>query len=720
MMHKTIAAIVFGVLAGTSIARADEARIGLPWDWSHRAIIHHPQLPDEAMAKGEYGEWLGKVSDPRYLSQMIKRFDAMQESAARIDASAKRGKPNPTTSNDEVHRDWSNVMGGATGVGSKGQYPAKYGFDINAAPSCAGDFVVFPTASAGATGSGAFALNYGIWTTTNGTGTVTITNGTRVLTLTASLTQNTGLFFQVANGSSTTTRAQNLGDAINRNGGVVGVIGGTGASQGFPQVAGYQAITNGTGGNSISATDSVPGFSWNATNASGGNGTAGQPTIFAVNQLYSSCGSTTQAVPATYWSYNTLTGAIVSLSPTISLDGTQVAFIEVNGTAASLVLLKWSATASVGTIGAPTTPATAGSAAAYRTCTAPCMFKFALGANDTRSAPYVDYTNDVLYVGSDDGKLHKYTGVFKGTPTAVGAPWPATVAANRLLSPPVYDSVSNLVFVGSDRDGTTTGGRLHSVNATSGAVVSSGVLAGNPGAGQPAGSTGVADMPMVDSSAQRVYAFVGTDNSANCGGVNCQAVYQFPTTTSINGLTTPMVQVGRGQIYNRILYTGTFDNGYWNSANSASPSGFLYVCGSLADGSTSQQPTLWRIPINANAMGTPVAGPTVVTANAGECAPVSEVANGTHDYIFTSVPANGIPNGTPTTRCAAGCIYMFDLSTIATWGAGIAPSASLPAAGGTGAIIIDNINSTAGASQVYYSTLTSPGNAIQASQAALQ
>ena len=59
--------------------------------------------------------------------------------------------------------------------------------------------------------------------------------------------------------------------------------------------------------------------------------------------------------------------------------------------------------------------------------------------------------------------------------------------------------------------------------------------------------------------------------------------------------------------------------------------------------------------------------------------------------------------------------------------------AGLPASGGTGTIIIDNTSSAAGASQIYFSTLSSEtcgGNgttgtgtgacAVQASQAALQ
>ena len=706
MMRKTAHSLflLLILLGGAPLASGETSRLGLPWDWSHRAIIHHPETADEAMARGAYGEWIGKVADPRYLSQLLRKVDrevAMDAATAKAAPQSKKKK-----APQAIDRDWSNVMGGASGVGFAGTFPAKYGFDINATPSCQNDYVVYTTSSAGATGSGTFATNSGTFTTTNGTGTVTITNGNETLTLTASTTLNTGLDFQVANGTAAATRAQNLANAINRNGGVVGVTASVSGA-----VVTYTAITQGTGANSITDTSSVKGFKWNSNNASGGTGTAGQPTVFAVNQLYSSCGVTaTQPVPATYWSYNTGTGAFAELSPVLSLDGSQVAFIQRSGTTASLVLLKWSATAPVGTIGAPTTPATAASGAAYRSCTAPCMLLMSLGANNVTSAPFVRYDNDELYVGDAAGKVHKFTGVFTGTPAESGAPWPVTVSAGNALSSTVYDEASDLVFVGSAR-GTTTGGQLHSVNA-SGTVASTGQLGGNPTAGSAA--SGVGDMPIVDSLGQRVYAFVASDTSTSCTGANCMAVYQFSTAASLAGLTTPRAQVGEGNTATFTLRAGAFDNAYWTSANSASPSGFLYVCGAQANNAS--RPTLWRIPITANVMGTPAIGPRITSNTAtGPCAPPVEISNGTSDFLFTSVSASGNQTG-----CTGACVYLFNITSItaANW-AGTTATTGLAAAGGTGGIIFDNISTVTGASQVYYSTLTSPGNAIQASQAGL-
>ena len=69
-------------------------------------------------------------------------------------------------------------------------------------------------------------------------------------------------------------------------------------------------------------------------------GTATTANVVAYYNLYTTgCSGT---VPAVNWAYNT--GAMVTTSPVLSLDGTQVAFIQVSGTAASLVLMKWAQT----------------------------------------------------------------------------------------------------------------------------------------------------------------------------------------------------------------------------------------------------------------------------------------------------------------------------------------------------------------------------------------
>ncbi len=123
--------------------------------------------------------------------------------------------------------------------------------------------------------------------------------------------------------------------------------------------------------------------------------------------------------PNVYWAYNT--GGQILTSPVISLDGTQVAFVETNGGFGILVLLKWAPGGSV------TSPGTLKVVAnsLYRTCTAPCatqvLLKNGSGSqtNDTTSSVYYDYASDTGWVGGALSWLHKINGMFKGTPGEV-------------------------------------------------------------------------------------------------------------------------------------------------------------------------------------------------------------------------------------------------------------------------------------------------------------
>jgi len=52
-------------------------------------------------------------------------------------------------------------------------------------------------------------------------------------------------------------------------------------------------------------------------------GAAGQASIIAYNDVYSGCGT----VPSVSWAYNT-NGGTISTSVALSLDGTQLAFVQ--------------------------------------------------------------------------------------------------------------------------------------------------------------------------------------------------------------------------------------------------------------------------------------------------------------------------------------------------------------------------------------------------------
>jgi len=423
-------------------------------------------------------------------------------------------------------------------------------------------------------------------------------------------------------------------------------------------------------------------------------GTAGATTaasIVAFNNLYAGAGAciAAGASPPAYWGYNT--GGMVTTSPVPSLDGTQVAFVQVSGTTASLVLLKWAANSGTPTL--PVTLTTVSPSSAYRGCTAPCMLTLAFsgGQNDTFSAPFVDFTGDAVYVGDDSGNLHKFAGVFHGTPAeVVASPWPVPLTASQLSSP-VYDGVNGNVIVGD------FAGVLHSVTASTGALFGTASTGGDA----------IADAPLVDSTAGKLYAFVTT-----IGGNN--TVYQLPANfTNTTGAKTEPIGTGGAGDY---LYAGTFDNVYYSSATFT---GNLYAVGNTgANGAN-----LYRIPIAASVMSAPATVVTTLNAGVGGTrpwpSPLNEfcnngasacTTNGTitnppgADYIFFSVYRGN--KGGCTNSAGHGCVLSYNVSNLAAVSvSGSGLTVTTPAGNGcwpTGGIVIDNTATSTGASQIYF------------------
>jgi hypothetical protein len=375
--------------------------------------------------------------------------------------------------------------------------------------------------------------------------------------------------------------------------------------------------------------------------------TSSQASIVAYDNLYTGCSGT---VPSTFWAYNT-TGSVVT-SVTLSLDGSQVAFIQTPTTVpiATLVLLKWKPTTSA-TSTNPDSITIVPTAAQYPTCIAPCMVLLPLsgGHNDTNSSPFYDFDHDALYVGDDSGSLHKFQPVFtSGTPAEVVTGWPVSLASGLKLSSPVYDSVTGRVFVGSGWNGTT-GSKLYAVTASTGAIAATSATSLGTGNGIAAG-------PIVDSTAGKVYVFLGADNSPSgtcLGGGPCSGVYQFTASSTLASSVEATVQRGVNSS-TFTLNAGTFDNNYYTSANST---GNLYICGN-SQGSG----IVYQVPVTAGTMSaTAVQGPQLsgtsgLPANA-PCSTVTEIFNpnvgGTHgtDRIFVGTTGSGA--GT----CSTGCIY---------------------------------------------------------------
>jgi hypothetical protein len=451
-------------------------------------------------------------------------------------------------------------------------------------------------------------------------------------------------------------------------------------------------------------------------------GSATQASIIAYDNLYTGC---TGTVPLVYWAYNTNAGQIIN-SVVLSLDGSQLAFIQSDSSGvASLVVLKWAASATE-TAASPLTLAPV-AASSYRGCAAPCMTSVTFNGspNDSGSAPFYNYGSDSLDVGDDNGKLHKFNGVFNGTPAEAGSPWPVTVSTSA-LDGPVYDSVSGNIFVGdyllnlasTCAPSGTPCGFFYSIKESTGAMVGK--------SNRLDFINGIVSSPVVDSSAGMAYVFVGADSHSGsvspCGtNIPCSGVFQFPVSfTSGTGIE---VTVGPGEEF---LLSGSFDNTYFTSVSPASPSGHLYVVGNTGAANN----TLYQITINSNVMSaTATAGPVLSNSftNGFSSAGLSitEFFTGARDYIFLSVLSFGVPAGC-TDTLTSGCVMGFDVSS-GTISGSTTPTGATPVAGGTSGIIIDNTASLSGASNIYYTPLanqtcttsaTTGGCAIQISQAA--
>ena len=750
---------LFSTLAG--LAQAGETPIGAPQDWSNRAVIYrNAKTPDELLTAGRSADMNRLYRDPRYVASVLRRVEA----EGRRPALPAQGIRNPhedrhrprTPAPSLVNKDWSNVLGGGTdgmgGSGLEGTYPAKYNFDITAAPSCANDFVVYPTNAGGSTSSGSPESWTGTFTGAPNNGqTVTIgLAGTRQLVLTASNSNNLDKNFIAT--SNNTQNATNLAAAVNRWSSQTGYT----ATSSGASVTISGATTGNT--NDSAVTETLLNFAdgtwwwggryddnWVRTQ---GTGTAGQPTIIAFDQLYQGTGACSGAwnnygavkAPRVKWAYNTGTGYSNETSPSLSYldDGKQVAFVQRNAGTLQLILLKW--TDGQGTAAAPATPTDYGSdAAGYRSCTGGCLLRWTIqsGGPDsaTWSSPFVDYNTDTLWVGDTTGHLHKFTGVFQGIPTRATAVAGITIENGMKLGSPVSDGTN--VYVGSQSGDAGIGGKLFRINAANGVILATSAKLARDN------TIGLRASPIVDMGTNYIFTFVFNDNSTaypdttRCAAFaseidGCRAVFQFPTNFT-NNSTGNRQLLGRGNGVTRTLWEGTFDDAYYNSNGT----GAMYIVGGRQDNTF--YATLWKIPFVNGVMQPSIKGAEVgardrystgTTDNPQILSPTTVIkdTNLNQEYLFFSTASYANAAGCGSGVYASSCMYMFNLNDLngsapgtgSAWGTSNVPSAALATGTGTSGIVVDNVNnSTTGARQVYFSNTGSTGNAVQASQDAL-
>jgi hypothetical protein len=273
--------------------------------------------------------------------------------------------------------------------------------------------------------------------------------------------------------------------------------------------------------------------------------------------------------------------------------------------------------------------------------------------------------------------------------------------AGTKISSPVFDAIDGNAFVG---DST---GVLYSVTA----------------GGSKNGNTGslgdiIADAPLVDGSAGTVYVFVTTSSKSFSGD---NALYQFPA--SFTGYGTPGVKsfgTGGAGYY---MYSGTFDNVYFENSQ---PTGNLYVLGNtgVAGGLT-----LYQQAINNSSLGNTTTISSALTFSGsgderGWPSPLSEIcegscglnsggtatASGSTDYLLFSANRGATGLGCSGTA-GTGCVFSYNISTPTnvTLSGVDTTNITTPSTNGcwaTGGIVIDNIATTTGASQMYFVNLS--------------
>lgn len=431
----TLSACFAAQAFGQGIGRPDRS-VPAPLDWSSKHVLFPAGFTPEQAERMRH--------EPRAYRQWLRYgYGPTDLRPWRIPPRKLR------RTRENIGTDWA-VSLGAGGV-APGMSPAKYSFDVDAAPSCASDFAVFPinapTGNKRANVVGTFTGRPG-----NGTASITVTPTGGVaatLVLTSSTTSNTGLDFETS--GTIATNATNLAAAINRNlsdfalSRIVAVASGDTVT--------VYVLTPGT---RVTLTDAetLSNFSWGGVNP-GTDGT--QANIVGFNQLYSGSGAPLCGVanPEFIFSYASGVGPVAT-SPNISLSGTEISYVENDPDIGAIlhVLTFASGTTEYGAACATsnhgttmpscaTDPVIPGST--LGSTATDFMLPLGLvaanattaiaGAADSFSSPFVDYLNDITFVGDDNGYLYSISPTFNGTPGYAGGNFPVQVSPGAASVP---------------------------------------------------------------------------------------------------------------------------------------------------------------------------------------------------------------------------------------------------------------------------------------------
>ncbi len=457
---------------------------------------------------------------------------------------------------------------------------------------------------------------------------------------------------------------------------------------------------------------------------------ASQANIIGFNNLYTEPGGAGQCTgltaPTVLFSYASGTGQVPA-SISLSLDGTELAYVENRAASSYFHVLKWAA----GDGTDATHPIVPGAGNPSATDLAVRLTPDGTIDQNSTTSPWIDYTTDVAYVttfswtatdgsyNNGGGYLYKIGPIFNSSPANPPAIiWSVQVACGEpssVPSTPVYDSMlSRVIF-------SDTGFRLDYAVDPNGSTTAPTVACGHA-----FGFDGnEANPPVLDMT-----------NEVSYTGFN------DGTTEMVREMDVTSAQLGAGgsieeDVGIQSTFTGPynvdFSNGYFtcdvyqNGAGGGSCTGpgspRLYVAGT--DNTTGTIPTLYDEHFQIGVFAPDLNGAftsTALATGAADSSPVTEFfndpdGNPAHgiDYLFVGV----------TDQCAAttnggtaGCVMSLPIT------GGVLPvvdssTTAIAAPGGPTGIIIDNDSTDPQASSIYYAT-QSGNELVKATQAALQ
>jgi hypothetical protein len=287
--------------------------------------------------------------------------------------------------------------------------------------------------------------------------------------------------------------------------------------------------------------------------------------------------------------------------------------------------------------------------------------------NSTTSSPWVDYGSDIAYLGADDGKIYKITGVFKGTPTLAGAPWPVLVSTNLHLTPPVLDARLGLLMVGS------TNGNLYQINTATGVLAAPLVVGAGP-------NHGILGAPIVDVTNGTTFVVSSNDGTS---GVLVEA-----DTATLTVLAKARIGQASASGTAVELFQPAFSDSYFTNPST----GLVRLCGT---GAADITPFQYAFGFTGRTMQTTAAfSQQLLTSTAARCTGWTEVFNpnigagGTDFFFFGLTEDCTAPGNGPTD----GCVVARSSDTVLT-------KATLT--GGPSGIVVDNISTAGQASSIY-------------------